>query len=62
MATTLAKSNYSPYEIDFPDGPTGGFTNGATVVDFICKSKFATIDFCLNCEYFNNICRAPKSC
>jgi hypothetical protein len=32
---TLAKSNYPPYGIDFPKGPTGRFTNGRTIVDFI---------------------------
>lgn len=30
---TLAKSNFSPYGIDFHSGPTGRFTNGRTVVD-----------------------------
>ncbi|KAE8056667.1 hypothetical protein FH972_013415 [Carpinus fangiana] len=34
---TLAKSNYPPYGIDFPKGPTGRFTNGRTMVDFIAK-------------------------
>ncbi|KAE8056674.1 hypothetical protein FH972_013422 [Carpinus fangiana] len=34
---TLAKSNYPPYGIDFPKGPTGRFTNGRTIVDFIAE-------------------------
>ncbi|RWR89168.1 GDSL esterase/lipase [Cinnamomum micranthum f. kanehirae] len=34
---TLAKSNYQPYGIDFPDGPTGRFCNGRTAVDFIAQ-------------------------
>ncbi|KAE8056665.1 hypothetical protein FH972_013413 [Carpinus fangiana] len=34
---TLAKSNYPPYGIDFPEGPTGRFTNGRTIVDFIAE-------------------------
>ncbi|CAL5214242.1 unnamed protein product [Lathyrus oleraceus] len=32
---TDAKANYKPYGIDFPDGPTGRFTNGLTSVDII---------------------------
>ncbi|KAI4377220.1 hypothetical protein MLD38_014885 [Melastoma candidum] len=32
---TVVKSNYLPYGIDFPGGPTGRFTNGPTYVDFI---------------------------
>jgi hypothetical protein len=30
---TLARANYRPYGIDFPQGPTGRFTNGRTYVD-----------------------------
>ncbi|MCO5553620.1 hypothetical protein L7F22_007145 [Adiantum nelumboides] len=33
---TLAKANSLPFGIDFPDGPTGRFTNGKTVTDFLC--------------------------
>uniref|UniRef100_A0A803KPN6 GDSL esterase/lipase n=1 Tax=Chenopodium quinoa TaxID=63459 RepID=A0A803KPN6_CHEQI len=32
---TLARANFQPYGIDFPDGPTGRFTNGRTTVDII---------------------------
>ncbi|MCL7025502.1 hypothetical protein MKW94_012932 [Papaver nudicaule] len=32
---TIAKANYTPYGIDFPTGPTGRFTNGATGGDFM---------------------------
>ncbi|XP_010541149.1 PREDICTED: GDSL esterase/lipase At4g30140-like [Tarenaya hassleriana] len=32
---TGAKSNYPPYGIDFPNGPTGRFTNGRTIPDFL---------------------------
>ncbi|XP_055961914.1 uncharacterized protein LOC126682071 [Mercurialis annua] len=32
---TTSKVNYSPYGIDFPNGPTGRFTNGRTVADII---------------------------
>ena len=32
---TLAKANYPPYGLSFPKGPTGRFTNGKTVADFI---------------------------
>ncbi|KAM7274415.1 hypothetical protein ACFE04_029079 [Oxalis oulophora] len=31
----LAKSNYFPYGIDFPGGPTGRFSNGFTIIDFL---------------------------
>ncbi|KAK8630271.1 hypothetical protein V6N13_079071 [Hibiscus sabdariffa] len=34
---TTAKVNYPPYEIDFPQGPTGRFNNGRTMHDFIVK-------------------------
>lgn len=32
---TMAKANYSPYGIDFPNGVTGRFTNGRTLADII---------------------------
>ncbi|RDX61561.1 GDSL esterase/lipase, partial [Mucuna pruriens] len=34
---TSAKSNYLPYGIDFPQGPTGRFTNGKTAIDQIAE-------------------------
>ncbi|KAI3927196.1 hypothetical protein MKW92_013534 [Papaver armeniacum] len=35
---TVAKVNYKPYGVDFPNGAaTGRFTNGYTVVDFLAK-------------------------
>ncbi|XP_042498012.1 GDSL esterase/lipase 7-like [Macadamia integrifolia] len=34
---TLSKANYAPYGIDFPQGPTGRFTNGNTFVDFLAQ-------------------------
>ncbi|RZC47551.1 hypothetical protein C5167_040514 [Papaver somniferum] len=34
---TLAKANYLPYGVDFPNGPTGRFTNGKTTVDFFAE-------------------------
>lgn len=34
----FVKSNYMPYGIDFKDGPTGRFTNGKTVVDFVADN------------------------
>ncbi|XP_071709070.1 GDSL esterase/lipase At5g45670-like [Rutidosis leptorrhynchoides] len=32
---TLAKANYPPYGIDFPEGVNGRFTNGRTIADMI---------------------------
>ena len=32
---TLAKANFLPYGSNFATGPTGRFTNGKTVVDFV---------------------------
>lgn len=32
---TLAKVNYPPYGIDFPGGPTGRFSNGQNIADFL---------------------------
>nr|XP_027108817.1 uncharacterized protein LOC113728631 [Coffea arabica] len=32
---TTSKANYRPYGIDFPDGPTGRFTNGRTIIDIV---------------------------
>ncbi|KAL2532951.1 GDSL esterase/lipase [Abeliophyllum distichum] len=34
---TATKSNYFPYGIDFPDGPTGRFCNGKLLVDFLAE-------------------------
>ncbi|KAG8371669.1 hypothetical protein BUALT_Bualt13G0112300 [Buddleja alternifolia] len=34
---TMAKSNYPPYGIDFPQGPTGRFCNGRLVPDFLAQ-------------------------
>ncbi|XP_043724033.1 GDSL esterase/lipase 7-like [Telopea speciosissima] len=34
---TVAKVKYDPYGIDFPEGPTGRFTNGNTCVDFLAQ-------------------------
>lgn len=33
-----AKANFLPYGIDFYLGPTGRFTNGKTIIDFLCNS------------------------
>ncbi|XP_057539922.1 GDSL esterase/lipase At5g08460-like [Amaranthus tricolor] len=32
-----AKANFLPYGIDFYQGPTGRFTNGKTIIDFLCE-------------------------
>ncbi|KAB2055853.1 hypothetical protein F383_10927 [Gossypium arboreum] len=33
--SSLAKSNYPPYGIDFQGGPTGRFTNGKSIIDLL---------------------------
>ena len=32
---TIAKVNHTPYGIDFPAGPTGRFSNGKNIPDFL---------------------------
>ncbi|KAL4185672.1 hypothetical protein AMTRI_Chr10g231870 [Amborella trichopoda] len=34
---SLSRSNYAPYGVDFPNGPTGRFTNGYTSTDIIAQ-------------------------
>uniref|UniRef100_A0A3Q7F2J4 Uncharacterized protein n=1 Tax=Solanum lycopersicum TaxID=4081 RepID=A0A3Q7F2J4_SOLLC len=34
---TAARANYPPYGVDFPDGPTGRFTNGRNIADFLAE-------------------------
>jgi len=34
---TTSKSNFRPYGIDFPLGPTGRYTNGRTEIDIITQ-------------------------
>ena len=36
---TLARANYRPYGIDFPQGTTGRFTNGRTYVDVLGTAR-----------------------
>lgn len=46
---TLARANYRPYGIDFPQGVTGRFTNGRTYVDVLGNIKFLIDYTMLNC-------------
>ncbi|EHA8587055.1 GDSL esterase/lipase [Cocos nucifera] len=34
---TLARANYRPYGVDFPEGASGRFTNGRTLVDILTQ-------------------------
>lgn len=34
---SLARANFLPYGIDFPEGPTGRFSNGRTTVDVVAE-------------------------
>ncbi|KAI3977545.1 hypothetical protein MKX01_000458 [Papaver californicum] len=47
---TQTKSNYTPHGIDFPSGPTGRFTNGATGGDFIASR------LTLSTSVFESVC------
>jgi len=40
---TDAKANHPPYGIDFPNGPTGRFTNGRTTVDILGNNSILQI-------------------
>lgn len=40
---TSAKTNHVPYGIDFPDGPTGRFSNGRTMADFLGMIFFLSL-------------------
>ncbi|KAL8130430.1 hypothetical protein V2J09_019585 [Rumex salicifolius] len=35
ILASMAKANFLPYGVDFPEGPTGRFTNGRTAVDLV---------------------------
>lgn len=43
---TTAKANFPPYGIDFPEGPTGRFSNGRNIADIIGSSLSLTSIFC----------------
>jgi len=43
---TLARANYQPYGVDFPQGPTGRFSNGRTVVDVLGKWTYLMLKKC----------------
>ncbi|GFQ02724.1 GDSL esterase/lipase at1g29670 [Phtheirospermum japonicum] len=37
VLTSFAKCNYRPYGTDYPDGPTGRFSNGRIIPDFLAE-------------------------
>ncbi|KAG6644135.1 GDSL esterase/lipase At1g29670-like [Carya illinoinensis] len=41
---TVAKANYQPYGIDFPNGTTGRFTNGRNLADFTAEKLGFPVD------------------
>lgn len=52
---SLARANYQPYGIDFPNGPTGRFCNGRTTVDVIGKLTIWLNSISVLIEYYNFI-------
>lgn len=52
--TSLAKANYLPYGIDFPNGPTGRFSNGKTTVDVVGSSASAFSIFLCRFYFFRS--------
>ena len=63
LLQTKAKANYAPYGIDFPNGPTGRFTNGLTMFDMIGLSLSLSVNmasclaflFCFALFYVRNL-------
>ncbi|KAJ0818882.1 putative triacylglycerol lipase [Helianthus annuus] len=53
---SLARANYLPYGIDFPDGPTGRFSNGKTVVDTVGKLQCFRLLLTLSYTELENPC------
>ena len=51
---TGAKVNFLPYGIDFPHGPTGRFTNGLNVADYIGPFAFLFISLGVVCLPVNS--------
>lgn len=37
---SLAKANYVPYGVDFSEGPSGRFSNGKTIIDYLGNYDF----------------------
>jgi len=52
---TQAKSNYNPYGIDFPNGPTGRFSNGRVTVDFLGNILYAITSIILSITKNKNL-------
>lgn len=48
---TLAKANFQPYGVNFPNGATGRFTNGRTVADFIGMSMIKKVNVMISVFY-----------
>lgn len=59
--SSLARSDYLPYGIDFYAGPTGRFSNGKTIIDFLgnfsLSSPFICFLFSPTGKYRNSACR-----
>lgn len=54
--TTMAKANYPPYGLDFARHiPTGRFTNGLTIIDFISKYIYWFFLLIFFLDHFNFI-------
>ncbi|KAI8543771.1 hypothetical protein RHMOL_Rhmol08G0244200 [Rhododendron molle] len=57
---TPVKVNFKPYGIDFPGGPTGGFTNGYTIADFWYKWSNKSLEPIL-LPYLHPLCKLKSN-
>ena len=54
--SSMAKSNFYPYGVDFSQGPTGRFSNGKTIVDLFCR---LSLSLSLGLLFFQTMSLSP---